>query len=56
MKSLISRFRWPMYGLIAMTLSLVFALASTTSAFAKVTLLKISADPFTNPPHFYYAV
>ncbi|TMC25053.1 MAG: exo-alpha-sialidase, partial [Chloroflexi bacterium] len=47
MKSLISRFRWPMYGLIAMTLSLVFVLASTISAFA-FTLLKISSDPYTN--------
>ena len=47
MKSLIWRFRWPMYGLLAMTLSLVFALASTTSAFA-FTLLNISSDPYTN--------
>ena len=47
MKSLISRARWPMYALIAMALSLVFVLASTSSAFA-FTLLKISSDPYTN--------
>jgi BNR repeat-like domain len=50
MKSLISRFRWPMRGLIALTLALVFALSSTILAFATVTLQQISADPFTNPP------
>src|SRR6266581_5247567 len=47
MKSLISRFRWPMRGLVAVTLALVFALSSTISAFA-FTLLQISSDPFTN--------
>jgi hypothetical protein len=50
MKSLISRFRWPIYGLIALTLSLVvvlvFVRASTISASA--TLLKLSSDPYTN--------
>jgi BNR repeat-like domain len=49
MKSLISRFRWPMSGLAAVTLALVFALSSTISAFA-FTLLQISSDPFTNSP------
>jgi hypothetical protein len=49
MTSLISRFRWPMRGLVAMTLALVLALSSTISAFA-FTLLQISSDPFTNPP------
>jgi hypothetical protein len=33
-----------------MALALVFALSSTILAFANVTLLQISADPFTNPP------
>src|SRR5712691_3744260 len=47
MKSLISRLRWPMRGLIAMTLALVFALSSTISAFA-FTIVQISSDPFTN--------
>src|SRR2546429_4584548 len=47
MKSLISRFRWPMSGLAAVTLALVFALSSTISAFA-FTLLQISSDPYTN--------
>ncbi len=50
MTSLISRFRWPMRGLMAMTLALVFALSSTIFAFASVTLQQISADPFTNSP------
>ena len=48
MKSLISRFRWPMRGLMAMALALVFALSSTISAFASVTLLRLSTDPYTN--------
>ncbi len=47
MTSLISRFRWPMRGLMAMTLALVFALSSTISAFA-FTLVQISSDPYTN--------
>src|SRR5229473_1574043 len=49
MTSLISRFRWPMRGLMAMTLALVFALSFTISAFASVTLLRLSTDTFTNP-------
>jgi hypothetical protein len=48
MTSLISRFRWPMRGLMAMTLALVFVLSSTISAFASVTLLQLSTDPYTN--------
>jgi hypothetical protein len=47
MKSLISRCRWPMRGLMAMTIALVFALSSTISAFA-FTLVQISSDPYTN--------
>ena len=50
MTSLISRFRWPMRSLMAITLAVVFALSSTMYAFASVTLLQISADPFTNSP------
>src|SRR6266446_1737315 len=50
MTTLISRFRWPMRGLIAMTLALVFAFSSTIFAFASATILQISADPFTNSP------
>jgi hypothetical protein len=37
-----------MRGLVAVTLALVFALSSTLFAFAKVSLLQISSDPFTN--------
>src|SRR5947209_8459969 len=48
MTSLISRFRWPMRGLVAMMLALVFALSTTISAFASVTLLRLSTDPYTN--------
>src|SRR5256885_15637261 len=48
MTSLISRFRWPMRGLVAMTLALVFALSTTISAFA-FTLVQLSTDPYTNP-------
>jgi hypothetical protein len=49
MKSLISRFRWPVRGLAAMTLALVFALSSTILAFAQISILQISSsDPYTN--------
>jgi hypothetical protein len=37
-----------MRGLIAMMLALVFALSSIILAFANVTLVQISSDPFTN--------
>src|SRR5947209_17682368 len=47
MKSLISQLRWPMHGLAAVTLALVFAFASTISAFA-FALVQLSSDPFTN--------
>jgi hypothetical protein len=50
MTSLISRFRWPMRGLMAMTIALVFALSSTISAFASVSLLQLSSDPFIVGP------
>src|SRR5258708_3228741 len=46
--SLISHFRGPIRVLVAMTLALVFALSSTILAFAQVTLLQLSSDPFTN--------
>ncbi len=46
--SLISRFREPIRALVAITLALVFALSSTILAFASVSLLQISSDPFTN--------
>src|SRR5437868_4031033 len=48
MKSLISQLRWPMHGLAAVTLALVFAFASTISAFA-FALVQLSSDPYTNP-------
>jgi hypothetical protein len=46
--SFISRFRGPMRALVAVTLALVFALATTVLAFASGTLLQLSSDPFTN--------
>src|SRR5712692_4579948 len=46
--SFISRLRGPIRALVAMTLALVFALSATTLAFASVTLLQLSSDPFTN--------
>jgi BNR repeat-like domain len=48
MTSRISRFRGPIRALVAMTLALVFALSSTILAFASVTLVQLSSDPFTN--------
>jgi hypothetical protein len=48
MESHIPRFRGPIRALVALTLALVFALSSTILAFAKVSLLQLSSDPFTN--------
>jgi hypothetical protein len=48
MMSFISRFRWPIRALAAVTLALVFVLSSTILAFASATLLQLSSDPFTN--------
>src|SRR5215470_13735812 len=46
--SLISQFKRPIRVLVALTLALVFAFSSTILAFASVTLLQLSSDPFTN--------
>ncbi len=46
--SLFSHFRGPIRALVVITLALVFALSSTILAFASVTLLQLSSDPFTN--------
>ena len=48
MLSLISQFRRPVRVLVALTLALLFAFSSTIFAFAKVTLLQLSSDPYTN--------
>src|SRR5437764_7693452 len=41
--------RWRTRAIIALFLSLVFALSSTLIAFAAETLTQISSDPYTNP-------
>jgi hypothetical protein len=51
--SVISRFRWRIstataFTLLALVLSLVFALSSRALTFAAVTLLQLSSDPYTN--------
>src|SRR5712692_4599190 len=46
--SLISQCRGPIRVLVAMTIALLFALSSTILAFANVTLIQLSSDPFTN--------
>jgi hypothetical protein len=52
--SVISRFRWRIsiataFTLLALVLSLVFALSSRALTFAAgLTLLQLSSDPFTN--------
>ncbi|HEX6479227.1 MAG TPA: sialidase family protein [Ktedonobacteraceae bacterium] len=46
--SLISRFKWLTRTLVAVTFALLFALATTISAFASASLLQLSSDPFTN--------
>src|SRR5712692_8381707 len=44
----ISQFRGPIRILVAITLALAFALSTAVLAFASVTLLQLSSDPFTN--------
>ncbi len=51
--SIISRFRWRIsiataFTLLALVLSLVFALSSQAITFAAMTLLQLSSDPYTN--------
>src|SRR3989454_7382688 len=51
--SVISRFHWrisiaTVFTLLALVLSLVFALSSRALTFAAVTLLPLSSDPYTN--------
>jgi hypothetical protein len=46
--SVISRFRGPIRALVAITLAMVFAFSATIFAFAKVTLLQLSSDPYNN--------
>src|SRR2546423_4467266 len=41
--------RWRTRAIIALALSLVFALSSTLLAFAAEPLTRISSDPYTNP-------
>jgi hypothetical protein len=48
MLSSISHFKRPVRVLVALTLALMFAFSSTIFAFAQVTLLQISSDPYTN--------
>src|SRR5947209_4395015 len=44
-----SRCRWPGVAIIALTLSLIFVLASALVASANEPLTKISSDPYHNP-------
>lgn len=44
----LSRHRWPIRVIIALTLSLLFVLSSTLLAFANVALTRLSTDPYTN--------
>src|SRR5690348_12077933 len=46
--SLMSRFRRPIRVLVALPLALMFAFSSTIFAFASVTLVQLSSDPYTN--------
>src|SRR5437763_1231296 len=48
MLSLISQFRRPTRVLVALTITLLFAFSSTILAFAKVNLIQLSSDPYTN--------
>ena len=46
--SLTSRFTWQIRAVVAFTCALVLALSSTALAFASVTLVQLSSDPYTN--------
>lgn len=46
--SFISRLKWPIRALAALTLALLLTLSATILAFANVNLLQISSDPYTN--------
>jgi hypothetical protein len=46
--SFISRFKWPMLVLAAPILAILFTLSSTILAFANVSLLQLSSDPYAN--------
>ncbi|HYU75498.1 MAG TPA: hypothetical protein VEL31_22745 [Ktedonobacteraceae bacterium] len=46
--SLTSRFTWQIRALVVFTCALVLALSSTALAFASVTLVQLSSDPYTN--------
>src|SRR5207245_2766921 len=46
--SCISQFRVPIRALVAVTLALAFAFSTSILAFASVTLLQLSSDPYTN--------
>src|SRR5712691_3893758 len=46
--SCISQFRRPIHILVALTLALAFAFSTSILAFASVTLLQLSSDPYTN--------
>ena len=48
--SRISRFKWLPRTFVAITFSLLLALATTLSAFASASLLQLSSDPFTVGP------
>ena len=48
MGSFLSRHRWPIRVISALTLSLLFVLSSTILAFANVALTRLSTDPYTN--------
>jgi hypothetical protein len=46
--SILFRHRWLTRAIIALSLSLLFALSSALSAFANVALTRLSTDPYTN--------
>jgi hypothetical protein len=46
--SFLSRHRWPLPVISALTLSLLFTLSSTILAFANVALTRLSTDPYKN--------
>jgi hypothetical protein len=51
--SALSRFRWRTRAMVALTLTILFTLVSASLAFANVTLIQLSSDPYTNTTSYY---
>src|SRR3989442_10702058 len=46
--SIVARFKWQLHAIFALTFTILFTLASTSLAFAAVSLIQLSTDPYKN--------